>query len=216
MNVIEVPLEHEMFDKEISGELSNFIYNEFSLIFTLKEEMVLGVTVFFEVNEGDISGTQIHLIHHGGEWIEDIYYEVKLEENSKHGFNVYCNSFDKKYTSIGYSIAEIVMRVMLYIMTAPREKVSKPKLPKEKTERKEKQSETIKENKVYLLDEIVEYVNENGLTISQNGTHKINCPCWSVRGHYRHYKSGKVIFVENYKKGKERENKEPKSKTYTV
>ncbi|MCI8378594.1 MAG: hypothetical protein HFH72_08765 [Lachnospiraceae bacterium] len=216
MNIIEIPLEHELFEKEICGELSNFIYNEFSLIFTLEKEMILGVTVFFQANDGDISGTQVHLVRHGKEWIKDICYEIKLEENSKHGFNVYCNSFDKKYTDIGYVIVEQVIKVMLYIMTTPREKVTKPKFPKEETERKEIRSKTRKENKVYLLDEIVEYINENGLTISQNGTHKINCPCWSVRGHYRHYKSGKVIFVENYKKGKERENKEPKSKTYTV
>lgn len=27
---------------------------------------------------------------------------------------------------------------------------------------------------------------------------------WSVRGHYRHYKSGKVIFIESFEKGKNR------------
>ncbi len=34
--------------------------------------------------------------------------------------------------------------------------------------------------------------------------HEIACPCWSVRGHYRHYKSGKVVFIESYEKGKSR------------
>ena len=33
---------------------------------------------------------------------------------------------------------------------------------------------------------------------------KITCPCWGVRGHHRHYKSGKVIFVNAYRKGKNR------------
>lgn len=33
---------------------------------------------------------------------------------------------------------------------------------------------------------------------------KITCPCWGVRGHYRHYKSGKVIFVNAYQKGRNR------------
>lgn len=33
---------------------------------------------------------------------------------------------------------------------------------------------------------------------------KITCPCWGVRGHYRHYKSGKVVFIAAYQKGKDR------------
>ena len=72
------------------------------------------------------------------------------------------------------------------------------------------------EEKIYLLDEIVDYVNENGLTLQSSGTHKINCPCWSVRGHYRHYKSGKVVFVKNYEKGKEKGKINPKDKFYGV
>lgn len=39
---------------------------------------------------------------------------------------------------------------------------------------------------------------------------KITCPCWGVRGHYRHYKSGKVVFIEAYQKGKNRSNYSPK------
>ena len=35
---------------------------------------------------------------------------------------------------------------------------------------------------------------------------------WSVRGHYRHYKSGKVIFIEGFEKGKSR-RQEPQKKT---
>lgn len=39
---------------------------------------------------------------------------------------------------------------------------------------------------------------------------KITCPCWGVRGHYRHYKSGKVVFIEAYQKGKDRSRYTPK------
>ena len=38
------------------------------------------------------------------------------------------------------------------------------------------------------------------------------CEAWSVRGHYRHYKSGKVVYVKPYTKGKGR----PADKTYSV
>lgn len=34
---------------------------------------------------------------------------------------------------------------------------------------------------------------------------EITCPCWGVRGHFRHYRNGKVVFVEAYVKGKEKE-----------
>lgn len=214
MNIIEVPSNHEMFSKEFSGILENFIYDEFGIIIRTENAMDIGVVVFFEKG---FAGTQFCLTVLNNEPIDkEIYYEIYISENNKDGMEVMCNTDEYKYLNMGHDLAKIILRIMLHIMTAPREKITKPKLPREEVERKENQSKTTKENKVYLLDEIVEYVNENGLTASQSGTHKINCPCWSVRGHYRHYKSGKVIFVENYKKGKERENKEPKSKTYIV
>ena len=34
---------------------------------------------------------------------------------------------------------------------------------------------------------------------------EITCPCWGVRGHYRHYKNGKVVFIEPFMKGKEKD-----------
>lgn len=43
----------------------------------------------------------------------------------------------------------------------------------------------------------------------------ITCPCWSVRGHYRHYKTGKTVWVSPYTKGKERGKIEPKKRVYS-
>ena len=40
--------------------------------------------------------------------------------------------------------------------------------------------------------------------------HKITCTCWGVRGHYRHYKNGKVVFIKAYKKGKDKDKYEGK------
>lgn len=39
---------------------------------------------------------------------------------------------------------------------------------------------------------------------------------WSVRGHYRHYKSGKVIFIEGFEKGKNRRQKPQKKTRYEL
>ena len=39
---------------------------------------------------------------------------------------------------------------------------------------------------------------------------------WSVRGHYRHYKSGKVIFIESFEKGKNRKQAPQKKTKYKL
>ena len=62
-------------------------------------------------------------------------------------------------------------------------------------------------NKIYLYDDIVRYVAEN--YTGSHGSHKVTCPCWEVRGHYRHYKSGKVVFVPAYRKGKQKDKVAP-------
>lgn len=213
MNIIKIPFEHKMFDIEFSGYISNFIYDEFSLIYTLNGKPILGLTVFYKSNGGDMSGTEIYLVRLRNEWIEDVVYKIELDDNVSDGMNVYCNSTEKKYTDIGHDIAQLVLRTIVYIMNTPRDKIVKPKTTKKQIEEK-KIVASDKENKIYLLDEIVEYVNVNGL--KSNGAYTINCPCWSVRGHYRHYKNGKVIFVKNYEKGKEKGKVKPKRKIYTV
>lgn len=69
-----------------------------------------------------------------------------------------------------------------------------------------------KQNKIYLFDDIIKYIHDN--YVSKGGHHNIQCPCWEVRGHYRRYKSGKVVFIKSFKKGKKRNEEEPKSKNY--
>lgn len=46
--------------------------------------------------------------------------------------------------------------------------------------------------------------------------HKILCPAWSVRGHMRHYKSGKVVFINPYIKGKKRDENEFAPKEHKI
>lgn len=210
MNIIEIPLEHKMFDEEIVGTLDNFIYDEFSLIYTLSEKMVLGFTVFF--TDG-IDGLEFYLVRHGEKWVKNVFYQIKLDSKANSGFSVYCNNCEKKYCDIGYGLAEIIVRTMLYIMNAPRERTETAKTH---NANERKTGSKKKENSIYLLDEIVDYVNENRLTVPKSGNRTITCPCWNVRGHYRHYKSGNTVFVKSYEKGKQKGKAKPKSKVYTV
>lgn len=45
--------------------------------------------------------------------------------------------------------------------------------------------------------------------------HNITCEHWEVRGHYRHYKSGKVVFIKPFDKGRNKDAKVNK-KVYTI
>jgi hypothetical protein len=40
---------------------------------------------------------------------------------------------------------------------------------------------------------------------SDNAVKIWHCPAWEVRGHYRHYKNGKVTYVKPHVKGKLRD-----------
>lgn len=68
----------------------------------------------------------------------------------------------------------------------------------------QKRYKPIKERKEYkkkeeykLFDVIRKY--EKHINHSR---HKITCERWEVKGHFRHYKDGKVIYVKPYEKGK--------------
>lgn len=52
--------------------------------------------------------------------------------------------------------------------------------------------------------------------IMKGHKHEIRCAKWPVRGHYRHYKSGKVIFVKSFEKGKDRNKGKNVDKTYII
>ena len=109
-----------------------------------------------------------------------------------------------------------IMQICNYIMTTKRKRVQRKKTDSSIKSNYEIKRKENKPKKVYLLDEIVDYVNENGLTIQASSTHKIQCPCWSVRGHYRHYKNGNVVFIKSHEKGKEKGKTKPKDKVYVV
>lgn len=82
--------------------------------------------------------------------------------------------------------------------TKKRKTSSKPRVIREQTKRK---------SNVYILKRS----NGEGYIVNQ-GSHKSPSYSFSVRGHFRHYKSGKVIWIEEYSKGTG--NKQ--SKTYKL
>jgi len=50
----------------------------------------------------------------------------------------------------------------------------------------------------------------------KSGVMHRKCLCWGVRGHKRYYKSGKVVYIKPYKKGRDRMKIDPDGKTYKL
>ena len=57
---------------------------------------------------------------------------------------------------------------------------------------------------VYLERTI--YLDKDFKLTKRDVTHIIKCPAWGVRGHYRHMKSGLLVYVKPYVKGKQRKD----------
>ena len=67
-------------------------------------------------------------------------------------------------------------------------------------------SDQINENQIVLVKRVIP-VDEDGDIIEYGSAYsgrRYKCPAWGVQGHYRRYKSGKVIYIAPYTKGKHR------------
>ena len=86
-----------------------------------------------------------------------------------------------------------------------KKEVIKKEKPKE-TVRKATKGNNNNSGIVYVNNKIYKY-EERGKRHNQRHTES-----WSVRGHWRHYKNGKTIFIEAFNKGKKNSN----NKTYII
>ena len=114
--------------------------------------------------------------------------------------------FDKLETSVGFSY-------YLIKLTEEREKITieKEKTPK-KSNRTTAAGKSTKRSVVSLSDS-VKFYTSNPDTI-KSFRHIKKCGFrFTVRGHYRHYKSGKVVWIESYDKNKD---KDFRAKGYTT
>ena len=91
--------------------------------------------------------------------------------------------------------------------------LERPEVMVRETVREERQ-ETVKQKGQYKKVRKTSMVRVIRLTeaavesLSPRGHHVITCPNWGVAGHWRHYKSGKAVWVKPYRKGRERRNPE--------
>jgi hypothetical protein len=86
----------------------------------------------------------------------------------------------------------------------------------EQTEQKERKKSKSAQKKPYKkASDHVTYIllkAPKSHTSSHKGSHAKKTGCFSVRGHFRHYKSGKVVWIAEFKKGTGKE----KERTYKL
>lgn len=66
---------------------------------------------------------------------------------------------------------------------------------------------------VFIGGPVIECAENSGIKI-QRGKIVRHVQAWTVRGHYRHYRSGKVVYIKPYEKGPEKGNILPEAKEY--
>lgn len=98
-----------------------------------------------------------------------------------------------------------VLPIMMFMMYVIHNSINRTVVEVEATTKKYKAPEERKynppKNKVYKLIDVVRKYERH---INKNKKH-ITCEYWEVKGHFRHYKSGKVVWVKPHSKGKNKE-----------
>ena len=106
--------------------------------------------------------------------------------------------------------------VILYILG-----MKKTYLKGEKRKENKRETKEIKKSDEKKLLAKTHYVTIDDavyLCKTEYGTarRKIMCECYGVRGHYRHYKNGAVVFIKPYKKGTKRNEGNPVKQNYKI
>lgn len=71
------------------------------------------------------------------------------------------------------------------------------------SKKKEYKGSTVETRVVRLMKQYT--LKKNWVTKVERRKAEIRCQAWGVRGHFRHYKDGTVIFIQPYVKGKEKD-----------
>lgn len=118
---------------------------------------------------------------------------------------------DYKAKNFAGATHAIILDILLYIEAVAKEKRRQYRLSPDLL-RKQREEYQYKERECFLADDIIEYARLHPTRSSI----QYRCECWGVRGHFRHYEVGKVVFIKPYKKGKKRDIIEPQSKDYLI
>lgn len=179
-------------------EVENFIFNEYELI-TFKDGIKFIMIVKGDVIECREYETEFNYLvcvykRNGDGKLEFISGDIDkiskcfntVEEATRYlKYHITC--FDNSLEAIKQYIMKKLDNRTIVIRSSKNYKTSNKHNKK-----------VYKKKNIFLLDDVINYIS------APRGTHNITCESWQVRGHYRRYKNGKVVFVRPYKKGKNR------------
>lgn len=180
--LIEIINKQEMFGDILEEDIND-----------VSEEVTVVMKLTYTIGENIITGYTIpQIVTREGNTFFDIYYCPSKKD--AHLFYRKPQYLYATFVKMGLAILDSVesqlkknRKVIKKMMPTPEEK------------------ETIKNEDVYyeslpvrIKDISVRYIYE------PHNMRKYNrhCEKWGVRGHYRHYKNGKVVFIKPYSKGK--------------
>ena len=211
---------------EGSHYFENFIFNEFRLISKRENyKMVYKIKMngnIFEVKMRriqDLDFKECEFIFAEEEdelkFIESPHGEL-VEFYASQLLDLYSSDSNteiiRKLNALIHGEMIFISAVKQYIMNESYERktIQKESCKNENCISRQTKSKNTKTVKQFLLNDIVEYVSHSGRN------HNINCECWVVRGHFRHYKNGRVTWISAYEKGKSRNSNCITNKIYVV
>lgn len=126
-----------------------------------------------------------------------------------------CVTYMQKF-AVGY--IGLIYIIETYIMSKQKDRKVKY-VEIDETEKKQNESNVKKRKHIKKREDKPVVIDFNDIIsgrIIQGHKHEIRCAKWPVRGHYRHYKNGRVIFIKEFEKGRDRNKGKNVDKTYVL
>ena len=188
---------------------NGFVFNEFTLVWTgyyiykvkLIETEDKGYTFhvkrIWKMNDGTHKHNEIDFEIQ--DYLENIGWAMKeLKDRTVRSMMVNQDLMKETWSAD-------VLPVMMFMMYVLHNSINREVIEAGVTTRQYKPMKERKynppKNKVYKLIDVVRKYEKH---INKNKRH-MNCDYWEVKGHFRHYKSGKVVWVKPHSKGKNKE-----------
>lgn len=218
-------------DYENTRYFEGFIFNDFRIIckqedyktvYKIKTNGDINDVIYRMIKDGEFYDCEFSYRENkeGVEYIKQPKGELvdKYMSSMIDGHTISNADMETINTIIGerfMSMLYLIRMIKQYIMNKSyeREVIQKEakSVVKSGSKSKAKTNRTELQNEVFLLDDIIKYVSHSGRH------HTYSCEAWGVRGHFRHYKSGKVVWISEYEKGKKRNTGiKTTSKTYII
>jgi len=144
--------------------------------------------------------------------------DIKIPDKFKEAYARHGEEFANHFTRharASVMLYEFVMALMVYNneYSAPEEATDRTQKTINKNNKKKNVSKKKSKSKSDGIVYLIKGTSSDNIRVTRKGSHAKPNGQFDVRGHYRHYKNGKVIWIKEYVKGK---GKEVKDKTYKI